>query len=139
MTAFDPQRFIEAQEPVYRQALAELQAGQKRSHWMWFIFPQIEGLGHSAMAQHYALSDLAAARLYLDHPVLGQRLRECTAAVLSHAPAKSVEQMLGYPDNLKFHSSVTLFGRAAPEEKCFAQALDAFFGGVEDPGTLARL
>lgn len=140
---FDSARFLEAQAPVHEQALAELRAGRKRTHWMWFVFPQLAGLGHSPTAQFYALPDLAAARAYLAHDLLGARLRACTEAVLSHAPGKttprSLDAIFGYPDNLKFHSSMTLFHRAAPDEALFATALSAFFDGVEDAATLARL
>jgi len=135
--------FIAAQEPVYAQALAELRAGRKQSHWMWFIFPQIAGLGNSAMAQRFALANLAEAQAYLAHPVLGPRLRECTQAILQHAPGtarpRALDAILGYPDDLKFHSAMTLFNRAAPDELLFAQALDAFCGGRRDAATLARL
>jgi uncharacterized protein (DUF1810 family) len=130
--------FHEAQEPVYGQALAELRAGRKTSHWMWFIFPQIRGLGHSAMAQRFALDGLEDARLYLSDPVLGPRLREATGAVLLH-PGRSLRAIFGSPDDLKFISSMTLFSRAAPEEALFREALDRFNGGAEDPATLSRL
>ena len=139
---FDP--FLAAQEGVYPQALAELRAGQKRTHWMWFIFPQIAGLGHSATARRFALNSLGEARDYFDHPILGERLRQCTRAVLHKAgvPSElgpSIFEMFGHPDDLKFHSSMTLFGRAAPHEPLFRRALVAFFGGVEDMETLKRL
>jgi len=135
--------FIAAQEPVYAQALAELRAGRKQSHWMWFIFPQIAGLGHSPMARRFALPDLARAQAYLAHPVLGPRLIACTEAMLSHAPGtpkpRSLTAILGAPDDLKFHSSMTLFHRAAPDESLFSQALDAFWAGRLDEATLERL
>lgn len=128
-----------AQAPVYGQALGELQDGAKRSHWMWFVFPQLVGLGHSAMAQKFALADLAAARAYLSDPVLAGRLRQCTQAVLGHAPGsaapRSLAQLFGAPDDQKFWSSMTLFSLAAPEEPLFTQALAAFFDGKPDPGT----
>lgn len=140
---FDPARFLDAQSPVYAQALAELRAGQKRTHWMWFVFPQLAGLGHSPTAQFYALPDRTAAQDYLAHHLLGPRLREATEAVLLHAPGsaapRSLDDLFGYPDNLKFHSSMTLFHRAAPGETLFAAALSAFFAGVEDAATLERL
>lgn len=144
MTApFDPALFLDAQNQVYPQALGELRAGRKQTHWMWFIFPQVAGLGHSAMAQRFALPDLVAARAYLAHPVLGARLRECTEAVLLHAPGsaapRALDQLLGYPDNLKFHSSMTLFSRAAPQEPLFSRALALFFDGEPDAGTLERI
>ena len=136
-------RFLDAQNHVYPDALHELRAGQKRTHWMWFIFPQIAGLGHSAMARHYALSGLDEARRYLAHPILGLRLRDCTAAVLLHAPGaaapRSLSHIFGHPDDRKFGSSMTLFHRADPDEPLFRQALEAFFGGKEDQATLARL
>ena len=143
ITAFDPARFLDAQASVHTQALDELRGGQKRTHWMWFVFPQIAGLGHSPTAQFYALPDLGAARAYLAHDVLGPRLRSATEAVLLHAPGsaapRSLDIVFGYPDDLKFHSSMTLFHRAAPDEPLFATALSVFFDDVEDPATLARL
>jgi uncharacterized protein (DUF1810 family) len=130
--------FLEAQEPVYAQALAELRAGHKRSHWMWFIFPQIAGLGHSSMAQRFALRGLQEARHYLADPVLGARLREATAAVLLHTD-KRLHAIFGSPDDLKFVSSMTLFSRAAPQERLFSEALECFNAGEEDRATLDRL
>ena len=132
------EHFRTAQEPVFAQALAELRAGQKRSHWMWFIFPQIRGLGRSPMAQRYALHNLDEARLYLADPVLGPRLQAVTEAVLSHS-SESLYKIFGSPDDLKFVSSMTLFHRAAPDEPLFAKALQTFAGGREDAATLARL
>jgi len=132
------EHFIAAQEPVYRTALRELEAGRKQSHWMWFIFPQIAGLGFSAMSQRFALHSLGEAQSYLGHPVLGERLRDCTRAVLKH-PDRSAYAILGSPDDMKFHSSMTLFSRAAPEEALFREALDTFFRGEADPNTLTRL
>jgi uncharacterized protein (DUF1810 family) len=137
-------QFLIAQEGVYPQALAELRAGAKASHWMWFIFPQIAGLGHSATARRFALHSLAEAREYFDHPVLGERLRQCTRAVLHNAavpnqPGPSIFEIFGTPDDLKFHSSMTLFSRAAPHEPLFRRALVAFFDGVEDIETIKRL
>ncbi len=138
---FHLQRFIDAQASTYTQVRAELSAGQKRSHWMWFIFPQIQGLGSSPMAQRFAISDLAEARAYLAHPVLGPRLCECTALV-NAVENRSVEQIFGYPDNLKFHSSISLFAQAAerPEDRnLFTAALNRFFSGRGDQATLGRL
>ena len=136
-------RFLDAQNTVYPQVLQELRAGQKRSHWMWFIFPQIAGLGQSEMSRRYALANLHEARVYFAHPVLGARLRECVEAVLLHAPGgtapRPLSQLLGYPDDLKFHSSMTLFHRALPEEEVFTRALDAFWDGAEDEATISRL
>ena len=133
------QRFLDAQAVIYPQVHAELQAGQKRTHWMWFIFPQIRGLGSSPMAQQYALGSLAEARAFLDHPTLGQRLRDCTALVNTHAGRLSVDRIFGYPDDLKFRSSITLFTQAAPTEAVFAEALRLFFAGEPDPATLRLL
>jgi uncharacterized protein (DUF1810 family) len=134
---FDLERFVVAQAGVYAQVYSELLAGEKRSHWMWFIFPQIQGLGSSPMAVRYAISSLDEARAYLAHPVLGARLRECTGLVLG-VKGRSVEEIFGYPDDLKFHSSVTLFAEASGEE-VFLRALERFFGGRRDGGTLGRL
>jgi uncharacterized protein (DUF1810 family) len=135
---YDLGRFVAAQEGVYGRALAELQAGDKRSHWMWFIFPQIAGLGASPMAQRYAIGSLAEAQAYAAHPVLGARLRACTAAVNAVA-GRSAHAIFGSPDDLKFRSSMTLFARAVPEEPVFADALARYFDGVPDPRTLAKL
>jgi uncharacterized protein (DUF1810 family) len=134
----DLDRFVAAQDGVYPQALAELRAGRKRSHWMWFIFPQIAGLGVSAMAQRYALGSLNEARDYLGHPVLGERLRTVTAAV-NAVPGRSAHAIFGAPDDAKFRSSMTLFARAAPDEALFPAALARFFDGAPDPLTLAKL
>jgi uncharacterized protein (DUF1810 family) len=135
---FQLQRFVDAQRPVYETAVRELRAGRKRGHWMWFIFPQLSGLGHSVTSQTFALSSLAEAAAYLAHPVLGQRLREC-AAVLASVEGRSVDDIFGHPDDLKFHSSMTLFARAAPQEPVFAACLQKYFGGQPDPQTLSRL
>ena len=131
-------RFVEAQAPVYTRALAELTAGRKQSHWMWFVFPQIAGLGKSPMAQHYAIHSLQEARDYLDHPVLGARLKECTGAVLGVA-GKTAHEIFDTPDDLKFHSSMTLFSHAAPDEPLFRAALDKYFEGREDAMTIQKL
>ena len=130
-------RFVDAQAAVYPQVLAELRAGRKRSHWMWFVFPQLTGLGHSAMAQHYAIASLDEARSYLSHPVLGARLCECSALVLG-LDHRSVHDIFGSPDDLKFHSSMTLFDRAEPDA-VFGECLRKYFGGTGDPRTLALL
>ncbi|WP_332687805.1 DUF1810 domain-containing protein [Devosia sp.] len=136
-------RFLDAQNHVYPQVLHELRSGQKRSHWMWFIFPQIAGLGHSAMAERFAIGDLEEARAYLAHPILNIRLHECTSAVLLHAPGaaapRRLSQIFGAPDDRKFHSAMTLFHRADPEESLFRDALAAFFNGADDQATLDRL
>jgi uncharacterized protein (DUF1810 family) len=131
-------RFVEAQAPIHAQALAELRAGRKRSHWMWFIFPQLAGLGRSPMAQHYAIQSIAEARVYLDHPLLGPRLRECTEAMLHHR-GTSAAAILGNVDAKKFRSSMTLFEAAAGDPKLFADALAHFHAGERDPETLRRL
>jgi uncharacterized protein (DUF1810 family) len=132
----DGQRFLDAQSGTMGAALAELDAGRKATHWMWFVFPQIAGLGRSATAQRYALASLDDARAYLGHPVLGERLRTCTRAVLRHAGRSSAHAIFGSPDDLKFRSCMTLFALAAPEEPLFREALEAFFGGVPDPLTV---
>jgi uncharacterized protein (DUF1810 family) len=132
------QRFVDAQAPVFDTVCAELRAGRKRSHWMWFIFPQIAGLGHSAMAQRFAIASLDEARAYLRHPVLGPRLRECTRLVAA-IEGRAIDAIFGYPDDLKFHSSVTLFAHAAPDEPVFAECLRKYFGGAPDTATLDRL
>jgi len=134
----DLERFVQAQAPVYRQVLAELKAGRKRTHWMWFVFPQLAGLGHSAMAQRYAIASLQEARAYLAHPVLGARLRECSALVLA-APHSDAHAIFGSPDDLKLHSCMTLFQRATPDEPVFGQCLAKFFAGRSDDLTVARL
>lgn len=135
---YDLQRFVEAQQAVYPRVVAELRAGRKQSHWMWFIFPQIEGLGHSAMAQRYAIGSRAEAVAYLEHPVLGPRLRECTRLVNAVAD-KDIHAILGSPDDMKFKSSMTLFARAAADNADFAAALDKYYGGEFDAATIARL
>ena len=135
---YDLQRFVEAQEPVYARVCAELRRGRKASHWMWFMFPQIRGLGHSPMAQKYAISSLAEAKAYLDHPVLGPRLRQCTQLVVDVA-GRTASEIFGYPDDIKFRSSMTLFSRAAPDEPLFQAALTKYFPAGPDPETLARV
>ena len=135
---FNLQRFVDAQATAYRQVCEELRAGRKRSHWIWFIFPQIRGLGHSEMAQHYGVSSRQEAEAYLAHPVLGARLRECTRLVVE-VEGRSVDQIFGDPDNLKFRSSMSLFASAAPDEPVFRQALQKYFGGQLDPNTVALL
>lgn len=135
---FNLQRFVDAQAPVYRQVLAELRSGQKQSHWMWFVFPQIKGLGSSSMAQKYAIASRAEAAAYLDHPILGPRLRECTRLVTA-IPDRCIDAILGSPDDLKFRSSMTLFASVTPDNTDFIDALDKFYGGEMDGATLARL
>jgi uncharacterized protein (DUF1810 family) len=132
------ERFVQAQAGVYDEALGELRAGRKRSHWMWFVFPQIEGLGASATARHYAIHSLDEARAYLAHPLLGPRLVECTQAV-NGLQGLGAHQIFGSPDDLKFASSMTLFEQVAPDEPLFARALDRFQAGRRDALTLALL
>lgn len=135
---FDLQRFVDAQQPVFQTVLAELQTGQKRSHWMWFIFPQIAGLGHSAMARRFAIASLDEASAYLEHPLLGPRLRECSRLVAA-VDGRAIEDIFGYPDHMKFHSSMTLFARAARDAAVFDECLRKYFGGESDPATLDRI
>jgi uncharacterized protein (DUF1810 family) len=134
----DLARFVSAQQDVHEQALAELTAGSKRSHWMWFVFPQIAGLGRTATAQHYAIADLDEARAYLAHPVLGPRLAECARALLG-VHGRTATQILGTPDDLKLRSSMTLFAHAAEDPAVFRAVLDRYYGGEDDPATLQRL
>lgn len=135
---YDLQRFLDAQQGVHERAAAELRRGAKETHWMWYVFPQIQGLGQSAMARKYAISSLEEARAYLDHPVLGERLRECTR-IVTGVEGRSIEAIFGHPDHLKFHSSMTLFAKAAADPEPFAAALDKYFDSKPDPRTLSRL
>jgi uncharacterized protein (DUF1810 family) len=135
---FDLVRFVEAQARNYAEALAELRRGRKTSHWMWYVFPQIAGLGSSPMAQRYAIGSLAEARAYLRHPVLGLRLRECVEAALS-VDHRSAHDIFGSPDDLKFRSSLTLFAAAAPGEPLFHEALRKYFAGLPDARTLEKI
>jgi uncharacterized protein (DUF1810 family) len=134
------QRFVQAQdaEGTYRRAVMELRQGRKASHWMWFVFPQVAGLGLSAMSQRFAIDSLAEAQAYLRHPVLGARLRECAGILTAHTD-HSAEQIFGALDARKLQSSMTLFAQAAPEEAVFAQVLDRYFDGMADPATVQRL
>ena len=132
------QRFIDAQERSFDDAMAELNAGLKQSHWMWFVFPQLDGLGLSPTSKYYAIASLDEARAYLAHPQLGPRLRACVDALLAWAARRTAEQILGSIDAMKLRSSLTLFDRVAPED-AFGRALDAFFGGTGDERTLALL
>jgi uncharacterized protein (DUF1810 family) len=134
----DLQRFVDAQAPVIDQVREELVQGHKRSHWMWFIFPQIAGLGFSAMAQLYAIASLDEAQAYLRHPLLGPRLEDCTRLVLAIS-GRTATEILGSPDDMKFRSSMTLFAQAAPDRHIFAEALRKYFDGEPDPETLRRL
>ena len=135
---FDLSRFTSAQEGVYDRALAELAAGEKRSHWMWFIFPQLDGLGSSARARQYAIKSMDEVREYLKHPVLGSRLLECAEAVRA-VEGRSASQIFGYPDDLKLKSSMTLFASAADSESVFNSVLDKYFDGERDDRTLQLL
>jgi uncharacterized protein (DUF1810 family) len=135
---FDLDRFVEQQDRSYDAVLDELRRGRKASHWIWFIFPQIAGLGHSSMSQRYAIASLAEARAYLDHPVLGGRLRECVRLILG-VEGRTAEEIFGPIDAMKVRSSMTLFHRAAPDEPEFALVLDRYYEGVEDEATDARL
>ncbi len=131
-------RFVQAQESIYSDVRLELRAGRKTSHWMWFIFPQIKGLGHSATADLYGISSEGEAEAYLDHPILGERLIECVKWV-NEVQSRTAEQIFGYPDYMKFHSCLTLFSQVAPDEKIFEEALIKYFDGRLDPLTLGNL
>jgi len=135
---FHLQRFVDAQNPVYESVLAELGAGRKVGHWMWFIFPQIAGLGHSGMSRRFAISGRAEAQAYLHHPVLGPRLREC-ARLVTEVEGRSIDEILGYPDDRKFRSSMTLFLEVAPGDPVFQAALQKYFDGQLDQFTVQRL
>jgi len=132
------QRFVDAQDAVYAQVGEELRRGRKTGHWMWFIFPQLAGLGHSEMARRFAIASRAETLAYLDHPVLGSRLRECTRWV-TRVEDRPIGQILGYPDDLKFRSSMTLFANVATDPQLFLDALHKFFAGEPDPITLRML
>jgi uncharacterized protein (DUF1810 family) len=135
---FDLQRFVDAQTPVFEQVISELRRGFKRTHWIWFIFPQIAGLGHSQMTKKFSLSSLAEAQAYIKHPLLGPRLRECTRLV-NQVEGRSIQQIFGYPDDLKFRSSMTLFAQATPDNALFQEALQKYFNGELDSQTVERL
>jgi uncharacterized protein (DUF1810 family) len=135
---YDLQRFVDAQNPVFEQVCSELQKGRKRSHWMWFVFPQLRGLGASSMANKFGISSQDEAEAYLRHPILGPRLRECTRLV-NLAEGSSIEEIFGYPDNLKFHSCITLFAQVEPEDDVFAAALQKYFDGQPDQVTIDHL
>jgi uncharacterized protein (DUF1810 family) len=131
-------RFVEAQNPIYEQVLSELRQGRKTSHWMWFVFPQIQGLGHSYTAQKFAISSIEEARAYLEHAVLGPRLRECTTLV-NNVSGRTIHQIFGSPDDLKFHSCMTLFAQASADDDVFQEALQKYFSGKPDTLTLDRI
>ncbi len=135
---FNLRRFEDAQFSVFAKVLEELRAGRKHTHWMWFIFPQIAGLGSSPMATVYAISGRAEAEAYLQHPLLGGRLRQCTQLV-NEVTGRTIDAIFRYPDNLKFRSSISLFDAVAPDEEVFRAALDKYFAGQPDPATLKLL
>jgi uncharacterized protein (DUF1810 family) len=137
MACADLQRFVDAQEPVYRRVCAELAAGAKTSHWMWFVFPQLRGLGRSAIAEHFGIASREEALAYLQHPLLGPRLRQCTRLVLQ-VEGRTLSQIFGSPDDLKFRSSMTLFAAVAPDESVFRRALEKYCDG-DDPRTIELL
>jgi uncharacterized protein (DUF1810 family) len=136
--SFNLERFVDAQAPIYEHVCRELKAGRKESHWMWFIFPQIAGLGQSPMSIRFAIASLDEAQAYLAHPVLGARLRECARLTLD-VEGKTARDIFGSIDEMKFRSSMTLFAWAAPDDKAFQRCLDKYFAGDPDPATLARL
>lgn len=136
--AFGLSRFITAQDIVYARVLEELKSGRKRSHWMWYIFPQVDGLGYSATSKHYAIKSMDEARAYLNHPVLGSRLLECVNAVLA-IEGRSASDILGYPDDLKLKSSMTLFASVAGPDSVFARVIDKYFQGERDVRTIKLL
>jgi len=136
--AYDLERFLKAQEKSYTRALQEIKEGRKVSHWMWYIFPQVQGLGYSPTAQYYAISSLDEARAYVSHPVLGARLREISEALLD-VESSDAEEVMGWPDDLKLRSSMTLFSIADPECSVYQKVLDKFFGGEKDEKTVAIL
>ncbi len=135
---FKLERFVSAQEQIYPAVIAELRGGRKRSHWMWFIFPQVEGLGYSATSKHYAIKSAAEARAYLRHPILGARLLECSEALLALS-GRSAYEVFGSPDDVKLKSSMTLFEAVSEPGSPFARVLDQYFGGQRDDKTLALL
>ncbi|MBS0581228.1 MAG: DUF1810 domain-containing protein [Proteobacteria bacterium] len=134
---YELERFIQAQRPVYRRVLEELTQGHKRTHWMWYVFPQLRGLGSSAIARTYGLESIAEARAYLAHPLLGEHLRQCSRLMLE-ARGGDARQILGYPDDLKLRSCMTLFASAADDpadQRLFRSVLERYFAGIEDPLT----
>jgi uncharacterized protein (DUF1810 family) len=135
---YDLQRFVDAQGRVYDTVVAELRGGRKRTHWMWFVFPQLRGLGSSPTAMRFAISSIDEARAYLDHELLGARLREC-ADLVRRIDGRTAEEIFGWPDDMKLRSSMTLFARATDDNEEFVAVLDKFYGGEEDPATLAQL
>ena len=138
LESFDLQRFVDAQAPVYRSVVDELRGGRKRSHWMWFVFPQLSGLGGSSMAVRYGIESLQEARAYLRHELLGPRLHECTQLV-NQVQGRSIAEIFGSPDDLKLCSSMTLFAVASDDNQDFVDLLAKYYRGLQDPLTLARL
>jgi len=136
--ADDLERFLEAQNPIFERVLAELRTGRKRSHWMWFIFPQLAGLGHSSMAAAFAIASRRQAEAYLAHQILGTRLRQCTQLV-GDVPQRSISEIFGYHDDLKFHSSMTLFASVAGGNRIFSDVLEKYFSGEFDQRTIELL
>lgn len=132
------QRFVDVQAPVFNQVCRELHAGRKQSHWMWYVFPQLKGLGHSPMAERFGIASRAEAEAYLQHPVLGPRLYQCTRLV-NLIEDRHIGDIFDYPDDLKFHSSMTLFAQVAADNQAFTEALQKYFAGKPDRATLARL
>lgn len=135
---FDLDRFVRAQELVFDRAVGELRSGQKQSHWMWFVFPQLRGIGSSAMSEQYGIASLAEARAYLEHPVLGHRLRQCVETVLALS-GRTLNQIFDTPDDIKFRSSMTLFALATEDNDLFEKALDQYCSSAKDPVTLDLL
>jgi uncharacterized protein (DUF1810 family) len=135
---YNLQRFVDAQNGVYEQVRSELREGRKRGHWMWFVFPQVRGLGHSHVAEVFAIASKGEAQAYWDHPVLADRLRECTQLV-NQVQERTLEEIFGYPDNLKFRSSMTLFGQVTADNQVFVEALRKYCNGELDRSTLERL
>jgi uncharacterized protein (DUF1810 family) len=138
LDAFNLPRFVQAQDPVFERVQEELSAGKKRRHWMWFIFPQFAGLGGSEMSRYFAIRSEEEALAYLEHPLLGPRLRTCTQLVLN-IKQRSISEIFGHPDDLKFHSSMTLFAQVAPDGSLFHRALEHYFHGIPDDWTLSLL
>jgi uncharacterized protein (DUF1810 family) len=135
---YDLERFVQAQAADYDRALRELRAGKKESHWMWYVFPQLEGLGHSSMSRHYAIKSVAEGRAYLRHPVLGSRLLECANALLN-IDGRSAREILGSPDDMKLHSSATLFAHVSDDDDVFRKLLEKYFDNEPDQNTLRLL
>lgn len=136
---YNLERFVQAQDPVYERVCSELRNGGKESHWMWFVFPQIKGLGYSPKSLEFAIHSREEAEAYLNHPILGPRLRESTKLVLLVPKGIGIREIFGYPDYLKFHSCMTLFAQVAPEDQIFTDALQEYFDGKPDSATLHRL